>query len=388
MRKRNPFCELGVQFVNGMSSKTSRLLSIDALRGLIMVSMAIDHASYFVAQNHPPGEQWGGVFPIYNDAFAFLTRLVTHPAAPGFVFLMGVGMCLFAQSRRKLGWSEWEIIRHFLVRGGFLIALQLLIINRAWQLGLDPFPKFYVGVLFALGGGMILGSFLLRLKPTYLLVLTCVLFIGTELSHPDPSQWGLNFDQPLGLLLGYSGGDSILWSNYPILSWLELVTFGIFFGHWLVEDSGRAFKRAIWLGGAFLFVFVIIRYLDGFGNIRPRMGNGWIGFLNVVKYPPSMTFTLLTMGINLIILGLFAYATEKAKRILQPLVVFGRAPLLFYILHIFLYMLLGRWLAPNGTSIPAMYMYWLLGLLILFPLTLWYGIFKQGQPANSVLRFL
>ena len=120
---------------------------------------------------------------------------------------MGVGMFLFAHSRRKRGWSEWEIIRHFLIRGGLLIALQLLIINRAWHLGPEPFPRVYIGVLIALGGGMSLGSFLLRLKPTYLLVLAIALFIGTELSHPDPSQWGLIFDQPLGLVFGYSGGD-------------------------------------------------------------------------------------------------------------------------------------------------------------------------------------
>ena len=371
-----------------MSSITSRLLSIDALRGLIMVLMALDHANYFVAQQHPLGEHWGGRFPVYTDAITFLTRLVTHPVAPGFFFLMGVGMFLFTHSRRKRGWSEWEITRHFLIRGGLLIALQLLIINRTWQLGPETFPEVYIGVLIALGGGMILGSFFLRLKPTYLLVLTCILFIGTEVSHPDPSQWGAIFDQPLGLLFGYSGGDLDLWSNYPILTWLELITFGILFGHWLVKDSEKAFKRAIWFGAAFLFAFVAIRYLDGFGNIRPRMSNSWIDFLNVVKYPPSMTFTLLTMGINMIILGLFARVTEKAQRILQPLVVFGRAPLFFYILHLFLYMLIGRWLAPDGTSIPAMYPYWLLGLLILFPLTLWYGAFKQRQPANSVLRFL
>jgi uncharacterized membrane protein len=377
-----------VNIVDGISSKTSRLISIDALRGLAIVFMALDHANYFVAQKHPPGEHWGGAFPVYCDALAFLTRLLTHPAAPGFAFLMGVGMFLFAHSRRNRGWSEWEIIRHFLVRGGFLIALQLLIINRAWQLGPEPFPTIYIGVLIALGGGMILGSLLLWLKPGYLLALTSVLFIGSELLHPDPSQWGLNFDQPLGLFLLYSGGDSILWSNYPILSWLELVTFGIFFGHWLVEDPERAFKRAFWMGVAFLLAFVVIRYLNGFGNVRPRMGNGWIDFLNVVKYPPSMSFTLLTMGVNLIILRLLSRAVDKVQSCLQPLIVFGRAPLLFYILHLFLYLGLGRWLAPNGTNIPAMYTYWLLGLLILFPLTLWYGALKHRQPTSSLIRFL
>jgi uncharacterized membrane protein len=371
-----------------MINKTKRLHPIDALRGLMMVIMALDHTSYFVAQNHPPGEQWGGEFPIYHDAFAFLTRLLTHPAAPGFAFLMGVGMYLFAHSRRVQGWREWDIIRHFMIRGGFLIALQLLLINRAWELGLDVFSRFYIGILIGLGGCMILGSFLLRLKPNYLLVLTCILFIGTELSHPDLSQWDLNYDEPLGLLFVYSGGNANLWSNYPIISWLELVTFGILFGHWLVEDSGRAFRRALWLGVIFLVAFVVMRSLDGFGNVRPRMGDSWIDFLNVVKYPPSMTFTLLTMGVNLIVLGLLARATEKLQRIQQPVVVFGRAPLFFYVFHLFLYLGMGRWLTPNGTTIPAMYAYWLLGLLVLFPFTLWYGVFKQGQPARSLMRFL
>lgn len=183
---------------------------------------------------------------------------------------------------------------------------------------------------------MILGSFLLWLKPTHLLILTGMLFIGTELTHPDPSQWRLIFDQPLGLVLGYSGGNTNLWSNYPILAWMELVTFGMVFGHWLMDDQQKAFKRALQLGGAFLMAFVVIRSLDGFGNIRPRMSNNWIDFLNPVKYPPSMTFTLMTMGVNLIILGLLSRANEKAQHFLQPLVVFGKAPMFFYILHLFM----------------------------------------------------
>jgi uncharacterized membrane protein len=361
---------------------------VDALRGLLIVLMALDHANYFVAQKHSPGEHWGGSYPAYHDALAFLTRLVTHLAAPGFVFLMGAGMYLFAVSRRKHGWSEWAITRHFLIRGGFLIALQLLVINRAWEWGPEPFPRVYIGVLVALGGGMMIGSLLLRLRPVYLLVLTVVLFIGTELLHPGPSQWGLIFNMPLGLLLGYSGGSAILWSNYPILPWLELVTFGMVFGYWLWEDQQKTYKLALGLGVVFLLAFTVIRYLDGFGNIRPRMGNSWIDFLNPVKYPPSMTFTLLTMGVNLILLWLCARVGEKTPRALQPLAVFGQVPLFFYILHLFLYLGLGRWLTPEGTSIPAMYLFWLVGLLILYPLCVWYSRFKSQQPANSILRFL
>jgi hypothetical protein len=88
------------------------------------------------------------------------------------------------------------------------------------------------------------------------------------------------------------------------------------------------------------------------------------------------------------LLGLFARAGGSIQRFLQPLVVFGQVPLFFYLLHLFLYAGLGLWLTPRGTTIPAMYPYWLLGLLILFPLCRWYGGFKQKQPANSILRFL
>jgi hypothetical protein len=135
-----------------------------------------------------------------------------------------------------------------------------------------------------------------------------------------------------------------------------------------VDDPQKAFKRALGFGASFLLAFLVLRYLDGFGNIRPRGGDTWIDFLNLVKYPPSITFNLLTMGVNLIIMGLFARVGEKLQRFFRPLVVFGRVPLFFYLAHLFLYAGLGLWLAPNGTSIPKMYPYWLLGLLILYPL--------------------
>ena len=134
--------------------------------------------------------------------------------------------------------------------------------------------------------------------------------------------------------------------------------------------------------------FVLLRYLDGFGNIRPRQGNTWIEFLNPVKYPPSITFNLLAAGANLVILGLLAQVHEKGQRLFQPLVVLGRVPLFFYVLHLFLYAGLGRLLTPDGTSLPTMYLLWLLGLSMLYPLCLWYGRFKHRRPAGSMWRFL
>lgn len=369
----------------------SRLFAVDALRGLMITLMALDHTNFFVAQKHPSGEYWGGPFPAYRDPLAFLTRLVTHPVAPGFSFLMGVGITLFARSRLQRGWSKWSILRTLLIRGAVLMALQLLVVNRAWELSPAGWGlSLYLGVLSALGGGMILASGLAWLKPKPLLALALALLLGAEFLTPDPNRWGSNFSLPVSVLL-IPGGQNGWWVNYPILQWIELVIFGLAFGHWLADIAHKAFHRACACGVAFLLVFVVIRYLDGFGNIRPQPENSWIGFLNIVKYPPSITFTLMTMGVNLVLLGLFGSASERfthLRSLLRPLVVIGQVPLFFYVTHLFLYAGLGVLLVPHGTSIPAMYPYWILGILLLYPLCLWYGQLKQSQPVHSPLRLL
>ena len=121
-----------------MTEIRGRVQALDRLRGLIVVLMALDHANYFVAQAHSSGEYWGGSFPVYPTVWAFLTRLVTHLTAPGFFFLMGVGMVLFSLKRDEEGWNKTEIRRHFLLRGALLILLQLLVVNRAWELSPRP----------------------------------------------------------------------------------------------------------------------------------------------------------------------------------------------------------------------------------------------------------
>ena len=372
-------------------SSPARLFAVDALRGLIIVFMALDHANMFIAHKHSPGEYWGSGFPIYYDSLAFLTRFVTHLSAPGFFFLMGVGMFLFSDSRQKRGWGKWAVIRHFLFRGLILIVIQVLVVNRAWELSGEGWPTIYVGVLFALGSAMIICSLLLWLKPIYLLLIASALFIGTEFLVPAPEFWGtFQFTNPtdfIKVIWVFPSGNMTLWSNYPILPWLELVVFGILFGNWLLKDQEKAYNGAATIGAVFLLAFLIIRYLDGYGNILPRMGNTWIDFLNLVKYPPSITFTLLTMGLNLILLGLFARANELVQAFFYPLVVYGRAPLFFYVVHLFVYAGLGIWLAPEGTSLLLMYPYWLLGLLILFPVCLLYGRLKQRPSANKVLTY-
>ena len=165
---------------------------------------------------------------------------------------------------------------------------------------------------------------------------------------------------------------------------MPLVTLGMIFGHWLQEDKEKAYQRALWIGASFLLLFIITRPLGNFWNIRSLPTQNWIDFLSLVKYPPSLTFIFMTMGINLLILWTFS----KLDKALVPLIVFGKTPLFFYITHLYLYATLGMWLTPTGTSIAAMLPYWVLGLVVLYPLCIWYAHVKSKQPEKSPLHLL
>ena len=228
------------------------------------------------------------------------------------------------------------------------------------------------------------GSALLWLGPAHLLGLTAVLLVGTELLTPESTAWQRSFPLVQRLLL-VPGGDARIWVNYPVLPWMELVTFGMAFGHWLAKDAPRAFDRAIQLGVACTAAFVAVRSVDGFGNIRPRAGSTWIDFLNVVKYPPSIGFSLLTMGVNLTIMGLMGKVRGLAEASAGLLGVLGRVPLFFYVAHLFMYAGLGWWLKPGGAGIVQMYPYWVLGLVVLYPVCWGYGWLKRRHPGNPIL---
>ncbi len=355
---------------------------MDALRGFIIVVMALDHANVFIARAHPPPEMWVGSFPSYASALPFLTRWVTHLAAPGFFFLMGAGMMLFAAGRRRIGWSEGAITRHLMLRGLLLVALQFLIENRAWALGEGSRFPVYFGVLFGLGATMVIGSLLLRLNSLLLIATSLALILATQM-------FATLWNGPVTIvmqILFLPGSSGNLLVYYPPLAWLGLVAFGMAFGNWL-QDRDRGYRAALFIGAGLLFFFVLIRLWGGFGNIRPAAAGDWISFLNVVKYPPSMVFIFLTLGIDLLLFASFARIPERFSLVLTPLTLFGSTALFFYLLHLYLYATIGLTVAPRGIGIPAMYPYWLLGLVILAPLCFLYGKFKRQQPPDSLLRF-
>jgi len=384
------------------SPRNKRLLSLDAMRGMIMVLMALDHASFFIAKTHSH-EFWGTAMPRYDSVTPFLLRAVTHLCAPGFFLLMGVGMALFISGRVGEGWSNSRVARFFLIRGFLLIAFQQFLENPAWYLGAlgtatgaftfrgGPIPgggaasKFYLGVLYGLGSTMIIWGLLFRL-PTLAVIAASIAAIGltqavvSEFADPHAVY------PPFLRLLLIPGHTDEWMVFYPTIPWMGITGCGMVLGR-LIQGSRAGVARGLWISGTgALVLFVIVRLFDGFGNFH-RAAPGWIGFFNLTKYPPDLTFLLLTMGIDLLLLRSWIGCESRNSSGGKILAVFGSSPLFFYIAHLYLFALMG-WAFPHGMGLVQMLLVWIAGLLILYPLCLWYGRFKQDRPTDSLWRLL
>jgi uncharacterized membrane protein len=379
-----------------------RFAALDAHRGFIMAIMAIDHASYFVARVHS-GEFWGSALPVYSTAFWFWTRWITHLCAPGFFFLMGIGMILFADARLKAGWDEGRITHFFVIRGLVLIFLQLLVEDPAWILGdLSAGPgvmvirgggapgggtggMIYLGVLFALGGAMVFWGFVRRVPFWLIGMISLASAVATQLVTPGPDRAGTLYS-PLVRMLEIPGHTNIWLVFYPVVPWLGVTGLGLLFGKLLQRNSHRFGRIATWTGLGFFVLFVVVRALGGFGNLHEVPG-GWMGFLNVTKYPPSLAFLTITLGINLMFIAFWGWVEPFLQNRYHPLLVFGRVPLFFYLVHLWVYCFLGLFFT-GGSGLVRMYGVWFLGLAILYPFCYQYNRFKYLKPLNSFWRLL
>jgi uncharacterized membrane protein len=232
---------------------------------------------------------------------------------------------------------------------------------------------------------MIVFAFLYRLRPVVLAVISIAALIATQLVTPPPGQVHVLYP-PLLRVLFIPGQTGIWQVYYPIVPWLGACGLGMAFGNMLTENRRRAFRAALITGICALVLFVIVRLADGFGNLHP-VGAGIIGFLNVTKYPPSLSFMLLTLGIDLLLLALFERIHVWFEQHCTTPLVYGRSALFFYTVHLYLYALMDAYI-PGATSIRMMYPFWLLGLILLYPLCRWYGAFKLRSAPESIWRFL
>lgn len=377
-----------------------RLTALDTLRGLIMVVMALDHASYFVSRVHP-FEYWNLGQPHYPDTLWFFTRWITHLCAPGFFFLMGVSLLYYRTSRLAAGWTASQVTRRLIARGALLIAVSYLFEAAVWLLPervgpasgtvMSPVmgeqtPIVVLAVLVTLGLSMILCAPLLGLSRRSWLAIAFIAIMAPNFLIPTLRVQ----NESAGVLMNLfvvPGSNGPVVSMYPILPWSGICALGIGFGHLLQRDAHRALRAMLPMGLAYLVGFAGVRYGGGFGNLMAPVSADPLSFLTVIKYPPSLAFCLLTLGIDLVLLSLLYRAGDWLNPLRRLLSVYGQAPLFFYLAHLWLFCLLRltvfRDHAPDRW---VLYAVWLAGTALLYPACGWFRRLKAARPAESFVR--
>lgn len=359
-----------------------------------MVVMAIDHASYFIARVHP-AETWAFPPPYYDTPVAFVTRWITHLCAPGFFLLMGAGMGWFAAARAHVGWSRRQIMRHFVTRGLLLLAIQHFVENPAWVLGeLSGAPpevrlpgdggQVYVGfaVITALGAAMIFWSLFTTARAGVIAALV-VAAMGASM-WMTPSADHASNSYSVGMRLFFvPGRTGVVQALYAVVPWLVPAGLGLLLARAITRQPSSIAARAALAGLFLVALFVTLRSL-GVGDYHASTP-GAIGFLTLTKYPPSLDFFLVTLGLDLILLA--ALSLQAIGGPTTPLAVFGRAPLFFYLLHLYVFGVLSFFF-PRGTTFAVTYVVWAGAIVAMYPLCRWYAAFKTRQPPQSMWRLL
>jgi uncharacterized membrane protein len=314
-----------------------RIESIDLLRGAVMLIMAIDHCRDHLLRGHPDPTDLATTTPLL-----FFTRWITHFCAPVFVFLSGISAWL-AGTRRTGGQQSALLMK----RGLWLIAVEILLISPG--LSLDPLYHMVVlQVIWVIGGSMLLLGLLIRLGVSRLAigVIGAVIFLGHNIfDHPGAGAVGGTFVWQLlvsaGGFVGSSivplGHDHIVIVAYALVPWTGVMFLGYAVGP--IYGSGvDAFRRRRLLlraGVALLVAFVVLRGFNWYGDPAPWSVQktavlSMISFLNVTKYPCSLMYLCMTLGVALIVLAV----TEGVKnRFTSAIVIYGNVPFFYYVIH-------------------------------------------------------
>ncbi|MDR7192370.1 DUF1624 domain-containing protein [Luteimonas terrae] len=319
----------------------ARLSSIDLLRGTVMVLMLLDHVreTFFLHL------QMGDPVDVATASPAlFACRLLAHLCAPVFVFLTGLSAWLYA-SRQPNGRRAASAF--LFKRGLFLVVLELTLVNFAWTLELPP-QTLYLQVIWAIGLSMLALSALLWLPRAALIALAVAIIAGHNLldgvrldaGHPLHAVWAVLHQRDW-----LQFGDAMrARTSYPLLPWIGVIALGWAAGPWFAPEASAARRHALLLGsglgalGGFLLLRMANVYGDAAWTLQADTTRTLMAFFNVTKYPPSLQFVLLTLGVGLLLLRL--YESPALARHLQPLSALGAAPMFFYLLHIYVLRLL------------------------------------------------
>jgi uncharacterized membrane protein len=356
------------------------------MRGIVMVLMAVDHSS----GEFNAGRLFTDSVRMYTPgtplpALQFLTRWVTHLCAPTFVFLAGASLALYVHRREATGTSAWAIDRHIALRGLIIAGFELWV-SLFWM----PFGRVLLQVLYAIGSSFLAMVLLRRLStPALVAVAAAVLVLGEKLT--DAMGWGPPERTPLfASLLLVPGPRGHFIVAYPMLPWLAIMLLGWAFGRVLTRryDAPTMVRGLAISGVALLALYAVVRGHNGYGNMRLLRENaGVVQWLHVSKYPPSLSFVGLELG--LMALALAALWVPAAQRDADaggrdgPLRVLGKTPMLFYLLHIPCLVLTAHALGLAGKlGLRATYLFAAGVVVLLLPVCRAYGRYKAARPGG------
>lgn len=410
-----------------------RLDSVDLLRGLVIILMALDHVRDFFCFYRVPGAE-GFLGPEdmrYTTPALFFTRWVTHFCAPTFIFLAGTGAFLAGTRGKTTPQLSWFL----LTRGLWLVFLELVVIRSSWWFNFDP-RDFGAGVFWPLGWGMVLLSVLVYLPVSAVAVVGALvvtlhnLLDGLTAAQVGLPTWLWNLMHSYGKF--YIPLPEWLWTekivngelkqvtsiafetNYFLVPWVFVMALGYCFGALLRLDGPVRRRQLLGMGIALTLAFVFLRWANGYGDPvqwavqkdewqQPDALRTLLSFLNCNKYPPSLLYLLMTLGPAIILLAVF----EKVRGGLADVVMtYGRVPLFFYLLHIPLIhggavvvdlvrygwsplAWHGNWEvdpktapADYGFGLVGVYVIWLIVLVVLYPVCKWFAGVKRRNPSG------
>lgn len=389
-----------------MAGQTApRSTSIDLLRGIVMVIMALDHVrDYFHADSFisDPTDLATTTVPF------FLTRWITHYCAPIFVFLSGTSAWIVHQ---RMGTKATSLF--LLKRGLWLIVVEIVLIRIGWTFN-PTLLRFGLQVIWAIGASMVVLSALIHLPWRAILVVGLVLVFGHNALdgiHFDGAWWWkMLHDQGR-----VEAGGLIVFFAYPLLPWIGTMALGYCFGTFYgASYSGETRRRALTgLGLGAILLFMVVRWTNLYGDMEPWAPQGSaaftvLSFLNLTKYPPSLLYLLMTLGPAMLFL---AWSENIRGWLARALIVFGRVPFFYYVLHLYL-IHAGAMLAAQltgfgwqsmvtegrvnlydplkgyGFSLPVTYLVWIAVVLALYPLCKWFDRVKSSNRQIWWLRYL
>lgn len=382
-----------------------RFTSIDLLRGIVMVIMALDHVrDYFSADAFvfDPTDLTATTVPI------FLTRWITHYCAPVFVFLAGTSAWIIHQRK-----STAELTTFLVKRGIWLILVELTLVKIAWVFN-PTLPRFGLQVIWAIGVSMLALAALIQLPFRAILITGLVLVFGHNALdgiHFDGAWWWKMLHERGKV---DANGITVMFA-YPLLPWIGTMAlgycFGTFYGKGYTPEVRH--RLLVRLGLAVTMLFIALRLVNAYGDPLPWSDQASPAFtvlsiLNVHKYPPSLLYLLMTLGPAFLFL---AWSENLRGRLASALIVIGRVPFFYYILHLYLIhtvalvaaeltgfgwqsMILNTSvngsteLKGYGFSLPVVYMVWIGVVVTLYPLCAWFNKMKSNNRHLWWLSYL